>query len=100
MLCIQLAGYMMLVNPIVSLWGAVNKGTSETYKFFTKYSREGNTLTDKRAKDYFNILLLKIQRYHDKNFEKSHLECGCCEIGRRHRKLDLIFITKSNDYHQ
>ena len=69
---LQLTGYMMLVSPLVSLWGTVNKGTSGIYKFFTKCSREGDKLTDKQAKDYFNTLLLKVQRYHDKT-SKNHI---------------------------
>ena len=96
LITIQLDGYMHIVNPVTSLWGAVSKGKSGTFQFFAK-NLDTNNMSEKCACVNFEDLFNKIQIHNDSTYEKSYLENTTCELGRSKRILDLIFVS-TNGY--
>ena len=94
LVAIQLSGVLQLTNPVVALWSTIEKGGTGSYQFFSKLSGKDN-LSQEEAVANFSQLLSSIRNLNNSNLESCVLENICCELGRKKRKMDLIFLYKN-----
>ena len=99
LVAIQLSGVLQLTNPVVALWSTIEKGGTGSYQFFSKLSGKEN-FSQEDAVANFSQLLSSIRNLNNSNLESCVLENICCELGRKKRKKDLIFLYENHSLAQ